>query len=132
VSLHPDEVEIVATLPAHLTRLDVPVTPFVGLISPTAEMEPELSELDAIFKVPLDYLLNLDNLEYRGFQLMGDEYPLPCYHFEGFIIWGFTLGLLSEFLNNTLDAGIKLKYPEIPELSRKIARYKQQRDQRGK
>jgi 8-oxo-dGTP pyrophosphatase MutT (NUDIX family) len=132
VSLHPSEVEVVATLPLLLTRLDVPVTPFVGLIAADAEMEPELSELDAVFKVPLEYLLNLNNLQYCDFKILGAEYPMPCYHFDGFIIWGFTLGLLVEFLNDTLDAGIILKYPDCPELTRKVDRFKRERDKNGR
>ncbi|MDM3872162.1 CoA pyrophosphatase [Porticoccus sp. W117] len=113
IGLPPGEVELFATLPPRDTRLGVRVTPFVGRIAADAELTPELAELDAIFRVPLEYLLDTNNLTRANFDINGKDYSLPCYQYQEYTIWGFTLALLVEFLNCSLRADIQLKYPAI-------------------
>ncbi|MGS2723090.1 CoA pyrophosphatase [Porticoccus sp. GXU_MW_L64] len=113
VGLSPRQVELFATLPARNTRLGVRVTPFVGRIPATVKLQPELAELDAIFRVPVAYLLDTSHLVYANFDINGREYSLPCYQYQEYTIWGFTLALLVEFLNCSLQAGIQLNYPAI-------------------
>lgn len=109
VSLHPDEVTLLATLAPRKTRHGVKVTPYVGCISANIDLQPELSELDAIFRVPLDYLLDKNNLTHTNFTVAGQQYHLPCFCYRGYTIWGFTLMLLVDFLNCSLHANIQLK-----------------------
>ncbi len=111
INLPPANVDLIATLPTRETRLGVRVTPFVGLIPADIELQPEPSEIDAVFSVPIRYFLDVGNLGRQKFPLMDSEYLMPCYRFEGYDIWGFTLAVLAEFFNQSLDAGIKLKYP---------------------
>ncbi|MCV6603718.1 MAG: CoA pyrophosphatase, partial [Porticoccaceae bacterium] len=54
IGLPPDDVDLFATMPPRDTRLGVRVTPYVGRIAADVELTPELAELDAIFRVPLD------------------------------------------------------------------------------
>ncbi|UTW45303.1 CoA pyrophosphatase [bacterium SCSIO 12696] len=113
IGLPPNDVKLFATLPPRDTRLGVRVTPFVGRIAADAKLIPELAELDAIFRVPLEYLLDTNNLTRATFDINGKDYSLPCYQYQEYTIWGFTLALLVEFLNCSLHAGIRLKYPAI-------------------
>lgn len=111
INLSPAEVDLIATLPTRATRLGIRVTPFVGLIPSGLPLQPELSELDAVFNVPLSHLLDTGNLGQQMFSLLGGEHLMPCYRFEDYPIWGFTLSVLADFLNQSLDAGIELVYP---------------------
>ena len=113
IGLPPQQVELFATLPPRDTRLGVRVTPFVGRIAADVQLRPELAELDAIFRVPLDYLLDTGNLTRAAFTINEQDYSLPCYQYQGYTIWGFTLALVVEFLNSSLHADIRLKYPAI-------------------
>lgn len=118
INLPPENVEVVANLPLNHTRHNMRVTPYVGLVDPAQPLQANPNELDAVFQVPLRYLLDQANLEVHRFT--GPDYSLlmPCYIYEGFYIWGFSLMVLVEFLNLTFDAGIRLNYPDKIRLTR--------------
>ncbi|MCV6625617.1 MAG: CoA pyrophosphatase [Cellvibrionaceae bacterium] len=107
IGLHPQKVEILASLPAAYTRMGIHVTPFVGVVPHNIELEPNYDELDAIFSVPVSYFLGEDSRT-RTDVFNGDKgrYWAPVWHYEGYKIWGFTAGVLTAFLNDTLGAGI--------------------------
>jgi len=117
IGLPTSEVEVIGQLPTRRTRLDLLVTPFVGLFDPQVSLQPNLEELDSVFQVPLSFFLDTDNLTADIFT--GPDYKLkmPCYIFQDntqkYRIWGFTLGVLVDFLNKTLNANIKLQYPDL-------------------
>lgn len=113
VDLPAELVKVVATLPVRVTRYGVRVTPFVGVIPKQVDLQPEESELDEVFRVPLSFLAEKGNLGRDLFEVAGDEYLLPCYHFRHYRIWGFTLGVLADFLNHGLNAGITLDYSNL-------------------
>lgn len=112
IDLAPEQVSVIAGLPVNRTRHLLRVKPYVGLIEPRLPLVPNPEELDAVFEVPVRYFLDPANLTVDHFS--GEDYSLdmPCYIFEGFRIWGFTLVVLVDFLNRTLDAGIRLHYPD--------------------
>jgi 8-oxo-dGTP pyrophosphatase MutT (NUDIX family) len=49
--------------------------------------------------VPLSYLLDRSNRGLFVWTGRGLPLPLPCYRYEGRVIWGLTLGLLDELLD---------------------------------
>jgi len=112
IDLPPEQVEVIASLPINCTRYSMRVWPYVGLISPEQSLTANLDELDAVFRVPLRYFLDQSNLTVDHFT--GPDYSLrmPCYIYQGYRIWGFSLVVLVDFLNLTLDAGIELYYPD--------------------
>lgn len=112
IDLSADQVRVLAGLPVNRTRHLMRVKPYVGLIEPSLPLVPNPEELDAVFEVPVRYFLDPANLTVDHFS--GEDYSLdmPCYIYEGFRIWGFTLVVLVDFLNLTLDAGIRLHYPD--------------------
>jgi len=46
---------------------------------------------------------------------------MPCYTYEGYTIWGFTLTVLVDMLNRVFDVGLnaELDWAELPEEIRK-------------
>ena len=92
------------------------VSSYVGLVSPEQSFTANPDELDAVFRVPLRYFLDQSNLTVERFT--GPDYSLrmPCYIYQGYRIWGFSLVVLINFLNLTLDAGINLYYPDKSDL----------------
>ena len=112
IGLHPSSVNVIASLPANFTRHSMRVSPYVGIVPPGLLLTANPSELDAVFDVPLRYLLDPSNLKVDHFT--GPDYSLrmPCYIYQGYRIWGFSLVVLTDFLNLTLNAGIELHYPD--------------------
>ena len=49
--------------------------------------------------VPLSYLLDRSNRGHFVWTGRGVPLPLPCYRYQGRVIWGLTLGLLDELLD---------------------------------
>ena len=121
VALAVEEVEPVAKLPQRRTRLNVQVTPYVGYINPDLPLLADPSELDAIFQVPLSYLLDPNNLIKKQVDVLGRWCWMPCYTYEGYTIWGFTLTVLVDMLNRVFDVGLNadLDWAELPEEIRK-------------
>lgn len=113
IALSPADVTPLAMLPVSSPkRRDVQVTPFVGLVAGEPGFEPELGEIESVFVVPLCYLLDSQNYDYFDLPFMGEKFAFPCVDYQGYRIWGFTLRVLTDLLNHTLDAGIELRYPD--------------------
>jgi len=128
VALAPAEVELIATLPQRRTRLGVQVTPYLGFIRPGLPLLADPAELDAIFHVPLSYLLEPQHLIKKQVDVLGNWCWMPCYHYAGYTIWGFTLTVLVDMLNRVFDVGlsaeidradlpvkIRQQFPHFPE-----------------
>ncbi len=113
VALPSHAVEVIAKLGQQKTRVGILVTPYVGLFDPAHKLYPDPTELEAVFSVPLSFLLNPGNMEMRSFHVFDGAHALPCICYNGYTIWGFTLTVLVKFLNQSLLAGLELNYDSI-------------------
>lgn len=94
------DAELLGALPevrTHLRRPGMPhwVAPFVFAIAgdPVFTLNHEVRE--ALW-VPLAFLLDRGNRGRFVWTGRGVPLPLPCYRFEGRVIWGLTLGMLDD------------------------------------
>lgn len=112
IDLPCEQVDVIASMPVNFTRHAMRVSPYVGLVAPDIQLTANPNELDAVFSVPIRYFLEPENLTVDRF--VGPDYNLrmPCYIYGGYRIWGFSLVVLADFLNFTLDANIQLVYPD--------------------
>lgn len=110
VALPRDRVELIARLPRRATRMGTPVTPYLGTLPDDLALRHDPSELDAVFRVPLAYLMEQRHLVSGEFELLDGRYEMPCYCWGEYRIWGFTLNVLVHFLNVALDAGLGFAY----------------------
>jgi len=112
IGLPQSHVEVIASLPVNYTRHSMRVRSYVGLIPENLPLKANPDELDAVFDVPVKYFLDQSNLMVDHFS--GPDYSLnmPCYIYQGYRIWGFSLVILTDFLNRSLNAGINLHYPD--------------------
>lgn len=110
IGLPPDRVALIARLPRRETRAGVPVTPYLASIPRDIELRPDPRELDAVFRVPLGYLLDETNLVSDRFEIADQWQELPCYRYRGYRIWGFTFQVLVHFLNAALDARLRFAH----------------------
>lgn len=106
IGLPADEVRILGPLWTRSTRWQVQVTPWLGVVPADAHLTPNPGELDAIFHVPLSFFLDDPRIRTDRITIDQRRIYLPAYEYEGFEIWGFTAGVLTEFLVRVLNAPI--------------------------
>jgi 8-oxo-dGTP pyrophosphatase MutT (NUDIX family) len=103
--LAPERVEVLGALPVYTTGTAFLVTPVVGLVQPGFVLQPNADEVDAVFEVPLDFLMDPVNhrrhaLEWEG--AVREWYSMPYLEAtpqgaQERFIWGATAGMLRNF-----------------------------------
>ncbi|MGK0405711.1 MAG: 8-oxo-dGTP pyrophosphatase MutT (NUDIX family) [Oleispira sp.] len=106
IDLASQDVRVIGQLDQVVSRFGYIVTPIVGIIPPDLTFTANLEELDAIFKVPLRFFLENEPHDYfeRG------PFSIPSFHYEGFRIWGLTAMMITEMVNNHLNADIAIRF----------------------
>jgi 8-oxo-dGTP pyrophosphatase MutT (NUDIX family) len=108
VGLSPGYVARVGGLSEVVSKHNILVTPFVGVVPRDVVLRANPDEIESIFKVPVSYFLEnlpqrVDKIKFRNIQL-----KVPCYFYEGYEIWGMSAIVLVDFLNVALDAKISI------------------------
>lgn len=86
-----------------ITELYIPpsnylVSPFLGYTHDRPVFKADPVEVARIIEIPLTDFLNKDNITTRKIKLKpGISFRVPCWDFDGNIIWGATAMILSEF-----------------------------------
>lgn len=101
-------VQVVGTLPSLVLPTAFHVTPVVGLIEPGPLPSPSPDEVEEIFYVPADILLDPDNYQLITKEIQGRERRFMQMHYGRFRIWGATAAI-SYHLAKQLH-----EMPEIP------------------
>lgn len=107
IGLVPDQVEIIGELRPFISKTGLLVSPFVGLIKSEAELSANPDEIDAIFKVPLEYLLKDPRTDTNIIERQGETHRIPEYHYQGYRIWGLTSMILKELLVHGFDVDME-------------------------
>ena len=94
IGLAADRVEILARLPDYRTRTGFRVSPIVGLATPPLELAPDPREVEAVFEVPLAFLLDPRNRQRRTREFQGLTVGFYVFEYQDRVIWGATAGIL--------------------------------------
>jgi len=94
IGLAPPRVEVLARLPEYFTRTGFRVTPVVGVIQPPLELVPDAREVDEVFEVPLDFILDPRNHQRGSREINGRTAHFYFIEHGGRTIWGATAGML--------------------------------------
>ncbi len=94
VALDPMHAEIIGQLPDYFTGSGYKIAPVVALIDGAAQLRANPQEVDYIFEVPFEFLMNQQNhrrgsREFQGKERYYFEMPYGEHH-----IWGVTAGIL--------------------------------------
>tara|TARA_B100000953_G_scaffold259158_1_gene224104 strand:+ start:241 stop:837 length:597 start_codon:yes stop_codon:yes gene_type:complete len=111
IGLKRSEVNILGSLDSMVSRFNISVTPFVGIISKETKTNSDSEEIEVCFKVPLSFLLDDKRLRNDAVRRGNETFYVPAYSFKTYVIWGLTAMITVNFLNSALDAGIDLKNP---------------------
>ena len=104
-------VKILGSLDTMVSRFNISVTPFVGVIPGDVELNTSSEEIEACFKVPLSFLLK--DKRYRNDEVNrnGETFYMPAYRYSSYVIWGLTAMITVNFLNRALEAKIDMSLP---------------------
>ncbi len=109
VGLDPELVDVVGPLGQVMSKNRLQVTPYVGIVPHDVSLQANPDELDAIFRVPLSYLIADPRHRTDAIRLTRTTHYVPAWEFEGYVIWGLTAYVLAELLNVGFDAKIPMK-----------------------
>ncbi len=116
VGLAPQDVEVLGAFGDFVSRAGLRVRAVVGIVPATLTLAPSPHEIDSIFCVPLSFFLSQPPALDHQVHFMGTDYLMPCYRYQGYVIWGLTAYMLVELLNRTLAAGIEFPMPGLRRL----------------
>jgi len=99
VGIAPRYVELVGRLDDLVTNSGFLVAPFVGVIGERIEYVLQAGEVEEVFEVPLDALLDPSQPEVRYVAFRSRKYPAYFYRYGEYEIWGLTGRMLKSFLD---------------------------------
>jgi len=95
VGLAAEQVEVLGTLDEYLTSTGYRVTPFVGLIDAGWLPRPDPGEVEEVFEVPLDFLMDPANRQRHHHDRTGTRRYYYAMPWADYYIWGATAGMLK-------------------------------------
>jgi 8-oxo-dGTP pyrophosphatase MutT (NUDIX family) len=99
VGIPSEHVELVGRLDDLVTNSGFLVAPFVGVIHQRIEYVLQEAEVDEVFEVPVEALLQPSQPEVRYVAFRARRYPAYFYRYEQYEIWGLTGRILKSFLD---------------------------------
>ena len=109
IGLSRDQIEPITTLTSVMPfNGQTHVTPFVARMIGNPELTLQSSEIDCVFRVPVNHFLLATNYQYFMVKHRKHQKKVPMVHFHKFRIWGMTLRIIIDMLNTFGDANIKL------------------------
>ena len=103
------KVNILGPLDTVVSRYNISVTPYVGIVPENVSLNNKSEEIESCFKVPLSFLLKDERHRNDEIKRDGDIFFMPAYQYDSYIIWGLTAMMTVDFLNFALEAKIDLK-----------------------
>jgi 8-oxo-dGTP pyrophosphatase MutT (NUDIX family) len=77
--------------------LSLVISPFVFELQTTPELKTN-HEVETVVWVPVAFLADRANRETMPYRRYGLALDLPCYRYDGHLIWGLTLGMADDML----------------------------------
>ncbi len=100
IGLSPEAVTIIGQLPNYEVISGYQVTPIVAIIDSPQYYQKDANEVDEIFQVPLQHLLQPENhrsiISYRN----GDHHNVHFFPYKHYNIWGATAAMLKDLVDH--------------------------------
>jgi len=94
IGLPRDLPQVIGHLPEHETGTGFRITPVVALLERDFQLRPEPGEVDEVFSVPLEHLLNLKNYAIESRPWSGVQRNYFTVPYGPYYIWGATARML--------------------------------------
>ncbi len=96
INLPPDAVEIIGTSDHYRTFTGFEILPVLGVVAPDLPLRVHEAEVEALFEVPLDFLLSPANRLRKDVEFSGKPHHYYEIFWEGFRIWGITAAIIAN------------------------------------
>lgn len=123
IGIDKDNLEIITPLDIYVAPSNLIIHPYVGIIKDMSKLKINEAEVDHVFLVPIDYLLEYnpdyytndvriipnENFPYdkipnkERYEFAKGEYPVWFYEYNNYVIWGITAIILENFLSFVKD-----------------------------
>lgn len=100
IGLEEKHINIVSQLPTYNTVSAFEITPFVGLIDPSFTILVDPNEVEEVFEVPLDFVLNKENHHIERVSYKGQFRNVYVIQYQHYKIWGATAALIRTLANH--------------------------------
>ena len=107
ISLNSKDVTELGKLNYLISRHKIEVNPFVATVDHPQILTPN-EEIQEIFTVPLDFLLDPANIQREIIERQGGVWQVPSWNIKNQKIWGLTAMITVNFLNACFDANIEI------------------------
>ncbi len=116
IGLNPEKVEILGRIDQIISLYNYLVTPFVGLIPSDFSPNPNLDEIEEVFKVPLSFFMKSNNHWSEEYESSSSKVLIHHFDFDGFDIWGLTAKLILRLLDIGLGYApdFQVHHPDFP------------------
>ena len=100
IGIEPDCIKLLGGMDPHKTIYDFLVFPFVGILQCASEFTMNPAEVDRVFMIPLNWLMDSNNYYEKDHMIYGqDVRSVLHYHdFLGEHLWGLTARITREIL----------------------------------
>ena len=102
IGLKTSDVEVISSLPTHKTATGFTIKPYIGLVREPFKKILQRGEVDEVFTVPFDHILDEKNFTIQRRKWNGSERRYYIVPFGPYYIWGATARILlnlSQALN---------------------------------
>ena len=109
IGVKAEDIELLGRLPSFNAVSQYRVTPFIGVVAPTAKIIPDPREVESVFEVPFSFLMNPDNHIRREVFFDGRDHVLFDMPYDGpdgrhRNIWGMTAMTIYRLWQNGFEA----------------------------
>ena len=94
IGLPPELVQVLGALPTHETVTGYVITPILGLVRAAFDEVPEAGEVDEVFRVPLDHVINPASFRVEARRWQGRRRYYYAVPYGPYYIWGATARIL--------------------------------------
>lgn len=103
IALKSDDVKIIGSLPALVSKHDLMVKSYVGLVDDSFSYHSNVDEIAQVFTVPLVFFKEPPQIVTHRVDCFGVHWYVPCYQYQQFKIWGLTACMIVELINVLFD-----------------------------
>jgi 8-oxo-dGTP pyrophosphatase MutT (NUDIX family) len=107
INLNSKDVTELGKLNYLISRHKIEVNPFIASVDHPQALQPN-EEIQEIFTVPLDFLLDPENIQRENIERHGSVWLVPTWNIKDQKIWGLTAMITVNFLNVCFDANIEI------------------------
>ena len=107
INLNSKDVTELGKLNYLISRHKIEVNPFIASVDQPQALQPN-EEIQEIFTVPLDFLLDPNNIQRENIERHDSVWLVPTWNIKDQKIWGLTAMITVNFLNVCFDANIEI------------------------